>query len=856
MRTSPNPVKSFLRVCLSACTLALLLLAISDASAAEAEATAVAPAAPADVAASVLQFTGAETRIVWLRNKQWEGGKMGLVDGGVGCSIMAFDTGGKGERELVPEGEIYNPLISQSGRRVIYTAKTDGKLRIHCVDWNGENSRNLGDGYAQWTWRDPATGIEWVYASDAGGGNFVDRFQLDKPEPRERMYTGRLANRFSLSADGTRAVAEFPHPNTGMLYFRTGQVDRKNYRNGCNTYMSPDNSYMVTIMAGSHDLVRLYKPDGSFRDVRVVPPGVKPCKNGGQGVMWNPKWASDARHMVVAGPFKNLGTDRADIWLGQFAADFNSIAKWVQVTDNDYMDVYAYVWVDPGLGQYAGKAPYTLTVPSFVTGPGNWQWTFGDGSKGTEGKHTYSKAGIYAITATQGGRTLKGTVRVAERTAPKLLSAVAFDDRRVLLACSEPLQVAAAKVTLASGTAATKLSLDSEGSGIIAEFADPLVAKETLTVTGVTDCAQSPNEMPAAKTPIVVPDWPSNRAGVPYLWKNARTRNMIFDERLGLPITTALSGYLALHPPLPARFNRFGAVLAGDMGFQLNPGSGERISEAIFRGKTKTQQFSIEIVITSADLEQTKGNIDKATTVIKATSIIDWSWGHWPGFFHLFQEKGSLQVGLAGNGKLEMFDMAVLPDTKPHHVIVSCADKRLAFYLDGKKVKELDPSPATSISAGGYTPLRFAMNGWRGTFEYLAFYNRFIEEDEAAKNAAVVAAELAQRKPLPRIEVQAKLVTKSNVPDPGQIAPYRNALIVSEYEVEKVLKGTYASKTIRVAQWGMLDLKPTPLAAQKPGTRVKLLLERFADRDELESELISDTLEENYDLDLYTDADL
>ena len=84
-----------------------------------------APAAAADVATQIRELTGAETRIVWLRNKQWETGKPS-VDGGIGYSIMAFDTGGKGERELVPAGEIYNPLISPSGRQVIYSATTDG----------------------------------------------------------------------------------------------------------------------------------------------------------------------------------------------------------------------------------------------------------------------------------------------------------------------------------------------------------------------------------------------------------------------------------------------------------------------------------------------------------------------------------------------------------------------------------------------------------------------------------------------------------------------------------------------------------------------------------------------------------
>jgi len=863
-------------------TVCLAAMLVGGSAALAAEPTAGKNAPEPGIAANVLALTGAQTRIVWLRHKQWESykGTYNTVDGGVGMSIMALDTDGKGERELVPDGEIYNPLISPSGSQVIYTAKTDGKLQIHGVDWNGANSRILSDGFALWPWCDPATGIEWVYASNAGGenGQFVDRFRLDKPETRERMYTGRLANRFSLSADGTRAVGEFPWPNAGMLYPRTGQVDRKNYRNGCNTYISPDNSYMVTGMTGSHELVTLYRPDGSSRDVSVVPPGIKPMKSGHRGVMWNPKWASDARHMSVAGPFKNLGPDRGDIWLGQFADDFNSIAKWVQVTDNDYMDVYAYVWVDPGLGQHAGKAPYTLTVPSAVTGPGNWQWTFGDGSKGTEAKHTYGKAGTYAITATQGNRTLKGTVRVAERVAPKLLSAVALDDRRVLLTFSEPVQVAAAQVTLQSGTAATKLSIDSEGNGVIAEFADPLGAKETLTVTGVTDCAQVPNEMATAKAQVVVPDWPSNRAGLQYLWQNARARNVIIDERFGVPATTALGG----EREALVRFNREGAAIAGDIRFMPpSPVTEERLRDSI----VKANQFSFEIVVASADLTQTKDGDGRPSSIIQ--------WGGWPhGVFWLYQEKDKLLVKFndvyskhpehhtrnpkndlshyqVGNVvEMNPVEMATLPDTKPHHLIVSYAPKRLAFYLDGKKVKEIDPGIPDHPHQWRFAfPIHLAgsfahpwevqnKKTWRGTFEYVAMYNRFIEEDEAAKNAAAVAADLAKRKTLPRIEVQATLIGKSKIPDPREIAPYRNVLMVNEYQVEKVLKGTYAGKTTRVVQWGMLDLKPTPLAAQAPGTSVKLVLETFADHDELVPELISDTLKEDFDLKLYTDVNL
>ena len=285
-------------------------------------------------------------------------------------------------------------------------------------------------------------------------------------------------------------------------------------------------------------------------------------------------------------------------------------------------------------------------------------------------------------------------------------------------------------------------------------------------------------------------------------------------------------------------------------------------------GVKKTGQFSLEIVVGSADLAQTKGAGDLPL------AIFNWGFdGVWKsGLFWLIQENSLLQVGLSkhqgeGDPKPEVFEMATLPDTRAHHVIVSYAAKRLAFYLDGKKVKEIDPSPAhlledTQPKFLWFVPLRMAFadiaakNAWHGTFEYVAMYNRFIEEPEAAKNAAAVAAELAKRKALPRIEVQAKLVAKSKVPDPGQMAPYRSALVVSEYQVEKVLKGDYAGKTIRVAQWGIIDLQPTPLAAQAPGTSVKLVLETFVDHDELVPELISDTLKEDFDLTLYTDVNL
>jgi len=832
MQAQPNPVKSFI----SACSLALLLLATSNAT--------------ADVAASVLKFTGAETRIVWLRHKQWETAKKGTLglDGGVGYSIMAFDTGGKGERELVPEGEIYNPLITPSGRQVIYSAKTDEKLRIHCVDWSGANSRVLAEGFAQWTWRDPATGVEWVYVSKGnaaagGAAPSVERFQLDKPETREMVYPGRLANRFSLSADGTRAVGEFPHPNAGMLYTRTGQVDRKDYRTGCNSYISPDDSYFVTIMNGGHNLVTLYKPDGSKRDVRLIPPGLKPLKRGGSVCMWNPKWASDARHMVVAGPFKNLGPDRADIWLGQFADDFNSIAKWVQVTDNGYMDVYAYVWVDPGLGRYADEAPYTLAVPAAVTGQGNWQWTFGDGAKGTEGKHTYRTPGSYTVTATQGDRTLRGRVTVKPRTKPRVTAVQLFDDGHVQVQFDKVVRIDQAAFSFKSGVAIGSAALDGVGLRLNLTLAGKLPEADTLRVQDIRDLAQEPNIL-TEDLKIVRPDWPVVRSGLVFLWEGNRKQSFNWN-----PQSRAFQDNIFQHWS-QARFDRHGVmVLEGGTYTVTDGGSG------IYSQGAKSGKLTIEGVLTPFNLYQGSAS----------QPAVAFGFGR-PGDsnFSLVQEGNQLLllIRMLNENKPDVrrVELCTLKQDVPHHVLVSIADHALTCFVNGAVAKQAElkgtfawqePDWSQGLYMGGLPGNPYP---WCGKLEGLAVYSVALDAAQAARNHAVYAKTLAARPVAKQIQLRAKLAAKSRVPAPAEIAPYRDTLVVNEYDVVRVTQGAYAAPKVRVLQWGLLDTKPTWLAGAEAGQAFDLVLETFADHPQLENEMSIDTLPENFDLDPFVDV--
>ena len=59
-------------------------------------------------------------------------------------------------------------------------------------------------------------------------------------------------------------------------------------------------------------------------------------------------------------------------------------------------------------------------------------------------------------------------------------------------------------------------------------------------------------------------------------------------------------------------------------------------------------------------------------------------------------------------------------------------------------------------------------------------------------------------------------------------------------------------QVVRVAHWGVRDLKKTPAAARAVGATVPLTLERFADHPELEAEFMRDALPVS-EADLWTD---
>ena len=95
--------------------------------------------------------------------------------------------------------------------------------------------------------------------------------------------------------------------------------------------------------------------------------------------------------------------------------------------------------------------------------------------------------------------------------------------------------------------------------------------------------------------------------------------------------------------------------------------------------------------------------------------------------------------------------------------------------------------------------------------------------------------------------VQAKLIARSEVPELAKIAPYRDALIVEEYEVERVESGELSGKKARVARWGILGGKALSLTPEQRGGSVQLTLEPYKANPQLQSIYQSDTLEVDFE---------
>jgi len=823
----------------TAAPLMLLLIACPAARAAD----------EGDLAAEIVKMTGARTKIVWAHKVA--GSKRAWGGNAPEFELMGFDTAEGKPRVILPGPASYgNPSITQDGSRVVFT---DAPSRtVYVVDWDGKNKKALVQGFALCTWIHPKTGVQWVYASPGEFGTPISRYRLDKPEVKEVVWSNvcSCSNGWQVSADGTRMGSEFPHPNAGVAVLPNGAWKR--YGGGCEGCIAPDNSYRFFHMGESagHSGVMMY--DGGGTNKRMVPFNNFPGR--GRQDSWNPRWSTDVRFLTVSSP--NAGGSQ-EVYLGEFDAEFTRVKRWIQISNRPEQDLCSHAWIAKGLGYYSGEVPFTVQIPPSQTPKGKWTWAFGDGrlqvSAGV--KHTYTEPGTYTITARQGEVVLKGTVHVMDRKAPGVASVRVLDNTRVRITFDEPVQLKNAKISTASGAAVKAFRLNDDGLELIVELNEKLRAEDALVLDGLYDRAREPNALADNLVPVSCPPWPGNRAGLIFLWEVANTSNFCIDSTGDAfrPVTLTMLG--------PARLDRFGSMsLRGGMIYT------PRASDGVFLRCGRTNELSVEATIAPAAAQQ--GDIMNPAQIIacnayrRGKEMVNFALTHeGDGLaFYLRAKPAGVNDPL---GSLNRVRLCSLPADTLSHVVVSYASGELACYLNGKKLMRTDevsgaltwgkPRSGVGIEFGGGIDGKAVKEPWKGKLEGIAIYDRAITADEVRDNYAEYAKKLAARKPLPQIEVEVSLVAKSDIPSTDDIAPYHSALVVCEYDVKKVLKGKYEEKKLRVAHWGLVYKKPTPIARAKPGHAAILTLEKFSDHSELGAEFLSDTLPEDFDLTLYVD---
>jgi hypothetical protein len=217
--------------------------------------------------------------------------------------------------------------------------------------------------------------------------------------------------------------------------------------------------------------------------------------------------------------------------------------------------------------------------------------------------------------------------------------------------------------------------------------------------------------------------------------------------------------------------------------------------------------------------------------------------------FALMQEGSQLVFHLLtedGPPSGERFPMVELESRGPHHLVVAVRRGLLQAYLDGERVLERKGvktrprrwRPADLV----FGSERGGPNLWQGTVEGVAIYDRVLEAPEVADNARAYLAEVEARPEINTTDVRVRRIAASAVPTVEEILPYRNALVVHEYEVVEVLDGDLGEPRIRVAHWALLNGDARREGPEPLGEVLDLRLERIEDHPEVQDVFRADDL--------------
>ncbi|MBW2236786.1 MAG: PKD domain-containing protein [Deltaproteobacteria bacterium] len=491
------------------------------------------------------------------------------------------------------------------------------------------------------------------------------------------------------------------------------------------------------------------------------------------------------------------------------------------------------------LGRHRGEAPYALRLRA-PDDDDAWSWDFGDGATATgkTGKHTYPEAGIYAVTARRGDAVLAGAVRVDPGGPPRPLRAtVGFNHHQVRVHFDEPVVIDDARFHFERLGPAGLARLEPGSQIVVVRTPRPIDQADTLVIEGVRDTALEPNRLERARLRVEPHDWPSRLDAMTLAWSTGDRQVIILDRETGLERSDEAVAHgrarLDHHYRMDVSGGRFEIHGQSDL------------------GKGLYDAFALELTLEPDRLEAA------APGVVAGMGQRDDRIN-----FLVLQEGSTLVLQLRTSDTPESgvrIPLGQLNGPGPHHLIVTYAAGKLAAYLDGEPMAVETPVTGTlQVWSDGLPLVIGAARGgdrpWHGVVEGVALYGHFVSPDEARRNAVGYAERREQRNAVDALRVVVRRRALSRTPTPEEITPYREGLVVHEYDVLDVRRGELGEDRIRVAHYAVQGGVARGIAGPGIDPIVELDLESFDENPQVQDIYQADDLELDLDVPLYLDV--
>lgn len=326
-------------------------------------------------------------------------------------------------------------------------------------------------------------------------------------------------------------------------------------------------------------------------------------------------------------------------------------------------------------------------------------------------------------------------------------------------------------------------------------------------------------ELPGLKTEVpklAVTEWPAVTDGLLFTWNNGAQTNQIAAS----PGQSGRACQLQLHGhAFPGRFHDV-RLLGGTADLQ-------DLDQLLLAACRAKRELTLDLLVTP---QATAGQ----------------------GELCRIGSESQPQVRLMQDGRVVKFEVGTAKGRSvkeiwsagiPIQLTAVLSADSLKLFVDGEPAMSTSLTPnfkdwkSAAVTLGG--------NGWRGDLEAVNVYARCLTPEEIRRQSLQTRQRLKSRAPIARFSIRAVCRERSSIPEPRQILPYRRALAVHEFEVQKIEVDANTAdrgelkvgERILVAQWVILDgAKLAEASTPKVGDITQLTVERTAEHAELASE--------------------